>query len=48
MSAYGSFADLSEHGLEAREGFLDRVEVGTVGRQEEQCRTCRFDPFAHG
>ena len=42
-----SLADLSEHGFETREGLLDRIEVGTIGRQEAECCTGRFDPFAH-
>ena len=46
-AAHGSLADLSEHGLEAREGLFDRFEVGAVGRQEAQGCTCCFDEFAH-
>ena len=36
QTCYGSLLGLSEQGLEFGEGVLDRVEVGTVGRQEEQ------------
>ena len=41
----GSFAQVS---LELRERLLDRVEVGAVGREEEQCRAGGFDRLASG
>jgi hypothetical protein len=45
--ADGSLARLAEHGLEAREGLLDRVEVRAVWREEAQGCACRFDPLFH-
>ena len=44
---YGPLADLSEHGLELGEGFLDWIEVGAVGREEPQGCTGGFDQFLH-
>lgn len=40
----GSGCSLSDQGLELREGHLDRVEVGTVGWQEQEPRA----DIAHG
>ena len=37
-AADGSFSDPSKHCLELGEGLFDRIEVGTVGRQEAQGR----------
>jgi len=44
----GSFGGLAQVRLQLGEGLLDRVEVGTVGREEEQPGTDRFDGGAHG
>jgi hypothetical protein len=46
-AADGPLADPSEHGLEAREGLFDWIEVGAAGRQEAQGSARRFDRFAH-
>jgi hypothetical protein len=43
----GSLGGLSEQGLELGEDLLDRIEVGAVGRQEEQFCTDRADGTAH-
>src|SRR6056297_2408258 len=40
----GSGCSLSDQSLELREGHLDRVEVGTIGRQEQEPRA----DIAHG
>ena len=42
----GSFGGLSQQRLQLGEGVLDRVEVGTVGRQEAEPRTSGLDGFA--
>lgn len=39
--------DLAEQRLELGEGLLDRVEIGTVGRQIDQVRAARLDRLAH-
>jgi hypothetical protein len=44
----GSLRGCSEQGLELGEGVLDRIEVGAVGRQEEQAGAGRLDGLADG
>jgi len=34
--------------LELGEDLLDRIDVGAVGRQEQQLCSCRSDRLAHG
>ena len=47
QTGHGALASLAEHGLEASEGLLDRVEVGAVGRQKHQAGTSGFDQQAN-
>ena len=42
----GSGGGLSQQGFELGEELLDRIEVGTVGRQVAQLGACGFDRFA--
>ena len=44
----GSRLCLSEPVLELSEGLLDGIEIGAVGRQEEQLGACFTDGAAHG
>ena len=37
----------AQQGLQLGEGHLGQVESGTVGRKEQQSRTCRFDRRPH-
>ena len=46
-AGYGSLRCLAEHRLEPDEGLLDGIEVGTVGREGQQCCPCRLDQLAH-
>ena len=47
QSGDGALARFAQHGLEVREGFLDGIKIGTVGRQEQQPGTSRVDHFSH-
>ena len=44
----GSLGGLAQQGLELGEDLLDGIEVGTVGRQEEQLGAGGADGAAHG
>jgi len=44
----GAFVGASQQGLELGKHHLDRVEVGAVGRQEQQVRAGSTDGAAHG
>ena len=43
----GAFRGLAQQRLEFREHLLDRVEIGRVGRQEQQVRARRPDRCPH-
>lgn len=43
----GSFGGFSQQGFEFGEDLLDRIEVGAIGRQEQQPRACRTNGLAH-
>jgi hypothetical protein len=44
----GSFGSLSKQGLELGEDLLDGIEIGAVGRQEEELGACGTDGAADG
>ena len=43
----GSLFGLAQKGLELRKILLDRIEVGRIGRQEDEPGTLRFDHLAN-
>jgi len=44
----GALLGLAQQGLELGEDLLDRIEIGRVGRQEQQVGACGVGGFAHG
>lgn len=46
--AFRSLGSISEQGIQLGEDLLDRIEVGTVGRQEEQLCAGGADGATHG